>query len=310
MTPLQSCIVNKLMKEKDFDVVYLTTMNNKKNYYYYSVLAKAAVNSMYYVLKNNNKFNILLDYIFFNRKFELDSKYENVYLASIHDRYAQLVLSKVQFVNLYTFDDGFANVNYKGIYYQKIIKKSLRDKICFFLGNKYDIDKIKEKSLKHFTIYENKKNIIDNVEYLSIFENNFIDNVDSNSINSKIKFFLGQPLYELDRRFDNNYMENILSKVEVDFYFPHPRENYSFKKIKIVDSNLIFEDYLLQYMEKNPSKKIILYSFFSTVFLNINHENVKKIAIYDDCLGERYKKIYEIMMDFNVVLKPVEEIND
>ncbi len=306
-TPLQSCIVNKLMKEKDYDVVYLTTTNNKKNQYYYSVLAKAATNSMYYVLKCNNKFNSLLDYIVFNRKFELYSKYENVYLASINDRYVQLVLSKVEFINLYTFDDGFANINYNGLYYQKIIKKSFRDKIWFFLGNRYDIDQIKKKSLKHFTIYENEKNIIDNVEYLNIFENNFIDNVDSNS---EIKFFLGQPLYELDGRFDNHYMENILSKVGIDFYFPHPRENYLLKEKEIINSELIFEDYLTQYMEKNPNKKIVLYSFFSTVFLNVNHKNVKKIAIYDNFLEIKYKNIYESMKNFGVSFKSVEELNE
>ena len=162
-------------------------------------------------------------------------------------------------------------------------------------------------SCLHFSIYPNILNIIDNVKFISIYDKSKTSSFD---VGSEVSFFLGQPLFELDKKFNSIYIENLLLKIKADFYFPHPRENYSFKKIKIVDSNLIFEDYLLQYMEKNPSKKIILYSFFSTVLLNINHENVKKIAIYDDCLGERYKKIYEIMIDFNVILKPVEEIND
>ena len=63
----------------------------------------------------------------------------------------------------------------------------------------------------------------------------------------------------------------------------------------------IFESFLEGYVKQNPDKKVIVYSFFSSVMFNIvGYTNVDVIAIGNDELYEKYNFLYKLMAKFNM----------
>lgn len=58
----------------------------------------------------------------------MSKTYSEVYLSSIDNKYVQLIVSKLNYARLYTFDDGTANIIKSSAYYQEE-KKTLKTNI-------------------------------------------------------------------------------------------------------------------------------------------------------------------------------------
>lgn len=84
----------------------------------------------------------------------------------------------------------------------------------------------------HYTLYKGESNIIDNTCYLEIFNFNIkllpIEN------GKKIKIFLGQPLYNINNEFTDDYIFSILEKLKINIYFLTRKKMKFYLKILIL----------------------------------------------------------------------------
>ena len=170
VTPLQMLIAEKIIhkfKDQKFDVIVIALADNEKYRYYYKKLEKISCNSFYYVPKDG--FLGFLEYINVLKKNGFVGKYTNCFLASIDSRHFQYIISKNKNTNIYTFDDGTANIIKNSLYYINEKIPSWKKMIWNFIGIDSYMEDIKKSSKKHYTLYENVSNIIENTEYLKLF---------------------------------------------------------------------------------------------------------------------------------------------
>ncbi|WP_075167654.1 glycosyltransferase family 52 [Acinetobacter indicus] len=308
VTPLQMLIAEKIIhkfKDQKFDVIVVALADNEKYRYYYKKLEKISCNSFYYVPKDG--FLGFLEYINVLKKNGFAGKYTNCFLASINSRHLQYIISKNKNTNIYTFDDGTANIIQNSIYYTNEKISSWKKLIWQCIGIKYYMNDIKKLSKKHYTLYEGVSNIIENTEFLNLFE----------SLESgcepikKINIYLGQPLIEISDKFTEQYILKALDNLQIDYYFPHPREKLIPKgNFEIITTPLIFEDYIINFLKDNPNVRVEVYSFISSALLNVSSLlKVQCIYLYNDDFMMRYKDFYFFSKSkFNIKLKNVESI--
>lgn len=294
VTPLQMLIAKKLIQkfhDQDFDVLVVALVDNEKYRYYYNKLDEISCNSFYYVPKNG--FLGFLDYIQKLKEHGFLEKYTNCFLASIDSRHFQYIISKNKKTNIYTFDDGTANIIKNSIYYIQEKIPSWKNLIWYFIGVDLYMSDIKEKSKKHYTLYKSVSNIIENTEFLNLFEKS----KSKGKLIKKINIYLGQPLTEISDNFTEKYILSALDHLNIDYYFPHPREKTIPKgNFEIVSTYLIFEDYIIEYLAKNREVSVHVYSYISTALLNIKGlDRVEVNYIYDENLLNRYNDFYDFV---------------
>lgn len=122
---------------------------------------------------------------------------------------------------------------------------------------------IKKKTEVHFTIYKDLPNIVSNTKPIQLIKYTPPPYKKSN----EISILLGQPLYP-NKTKNQTLFQDIVNKYKFEFYFPHPRENFYIENIHYIETNLIFEHYLIDII--NEYSTINIYTFFSSVALNIN----------------------------------------
>lgn len=311
-TPLQMLIAEKIIHlsgNEHFDLVVLALNDNQKYRYYYNRLKEICDNSFYYIPRAG-----LTGFLYFLKhlkKSNINKNYNNLYLASIDARHFQYIISKNNLANVFTFDDGTANIIPSSIYYSNSTEPSKLKKIIWrSLGVKYYIEDIKVKSKKHYTIYRDAPNIINKLKFIALLPQLEL-NEKKISNDKTVKFYLGQPLSDIEEKFDHNFVEEKLKRIGIDYYFPHPREiEYPKGNFETVDSILIFEDFIITYLVENPEVKIEVYSFISSALLNVSSLlKVQCIYLYNDDFMMRYKDFYFFSKSkFNIKLKNVESI--
>lgn len=304
LTPLQMKIAKRIIEIQsiqNYKLVGLFLSQSKKYDHYFDLLKHDCEDFYIYYPKNGvSGFSALKDVYNFKKglyKSGILKDVNQIFLAAIDNRYFQLIVSGLSKVKIYTFDDGYANLNYNGSYYKSGIPNLMKKLIWWLVGVKVFTINIRNLTQKHYTIYPNKKNISKELSFVSLmeFEKKY------KAPNKKINIFLGQPLYEVNSKADDCYINNLLEKLKVDLYMPHPRENYVVKNnnLKIVNTNLICEDYVINLLAENY--EVNLFSFFSTTLLNfLAFERVGKKVIYDPNLfGD---ECYEVLKDENLSL--------
>ncbi len=267
LTPLHSLIASRIVESKnikEYDVLYVieNSVIKDKHDYYFNLISKNARKSLIqynnisdsYIKRLYKMFKLLL---FFERKYNI------VYLGQFENLSILFLLSHIFFRKLETFDDGIGNIAKKSIFYEDF-EMSLKWKV---LNIKYNRQIIRKISSKHYTIFEGHSNIIENIELISLYDGGNI--VDKTITKKHVKIFLGQPIYESDEIKNKVLAKNILDLVQPDFYFPHPRENYIVEGVSYINTNLIFEDYIIQELYANSNIYFNIFSFSSTALLNI-----------------------------------------
>lgn len=269
-TPFHLYFSLKIIQEfniKNINLVFFGDKLNKKNAYYFKKTLNFTNRSIW--------LNCDQKTIYFKREISSHLErlnYENVYLASIDSIYSQLILSKIKYNNLYTFDDGTANINKKSSYY--IDKRSLLKKIIYFLiGNRYEMNKIKKLSKSHFSIYH-QENIIKTVYYLDIYQYNkkLVNNYSCNLILGSVYSEILNDIAIKDLLFSNIMM--VINKFDGDIiYLPHPRDTKVIDSLAeyYLDTHLIFEELISTLAEKYS--KINVFSFASSSIINFNSLN-------------------------------------
>lgn len=298
-TPLQMLIANRIIQENSEDVFDLLLIingesNNKFKHYlnrlsnFCSRVLCIELNSVSGLKKINKLFGFSKEYSLFGW-----GDYSAYYLASIDNIFFHWILSKKkENSSIFTFDDGVANIFPKSLYFsEKRITWHLI--IWKLIGVNFDMHKVKAQSKLHYTIYPNKKNIIENRKNISLFVGNSINYTSSED--EIVNLFLGQPLDEINNKYNETYICKLIKKLKIDLYFPHPREKYNLNtSISIVDSDLIFEDYVIELLTNN--KKIHIFTFLSTAALNVEMiADIKINYLFDSFLMEKYYEFYSLV---------------
>lgn len=274
-TPLQARICLEIIaitEINNFDFIYFTRHQTDTDIAYFKKIKSIANNSIILYIKNNK--NLISKIFSLQRPFNNKDNYNNIYLASIDNLLFRNILKKNNNSNIYTFDDGTANIfNNSSYFSNKDSKKSAIFSKIFNLPSKSDILK---KSKKHYTIFRNFDNILPQkkLEFITIFDKN----ENSKTENEKKIFFIGQPFEEYLNNQKIIQLKKYLEKINIDYYVKHPREKKPIiKNINILDKkNDIAEIAILK--EAGQNKPLII-SAFSTVLFNIDEKMADKIYL-------------------------------
>lgn len=305
-TPLQMLIAEKIIafnSDSNFDLLVITHQNNEKFQLYFDRLGGSCINSYYYLAASGIKsYGDLL--INFSRSFRekvIQKSYDSIYLASIDNIYFQYILSKHRKARIFTFDDGTANIVKSSLYKVRPKNKYKKKILSTLLGIKYDMQSIKNRSELHYTIYNDIPNIIPNTKFIQLYKPK--SNKYKQSCNITKRILLGQPLAEISKQLKSVNISEIISVLGIDYYFPHPREHLKeISNVEIIHSNLVFEDFIVKYLENHKTVELEVYSFISTASLNVaNLDRVSSIFIYNSLIYERYKDLYTLASEkFNI----------
>jgi beta-galactosamide-alpha-2,3-sialyltransferase len=228
------------------------------------------------------------------RSFSVNN-FKKCYLASVDNDYVQLILSKISFDNLFTFDDGTANINPNSIYYNSPSYSILHKLLRKVFGIKYDIFDLKNNSKLHYSIYKKFDNIVDEVEDIDLFNAECLMENTKFKTHKYINYYIGQPLHTLNHKYDTDHILELINDIQIDFYYPHPNEDVKGISMPIVKTPLIFEEYIVKKISSNPSIVYRIYSFGSTVLFNIiDFPNVELYYLYDSKLENKLSNIYKM----------------
>ncbi len=299
-TPLQMLIAEKIVAQQpSVDLIVVALNNNEKYIYYYNNFHHPNITKQYYLFDNNkSKFFKFINIVKFNKNFKLEKFYENIYVSSIDNKYTHKILSTVNFKNLYTYDDGAANVVKNSIYFKQTFMSKLKDILFKLMGVEFNLNKIKKISRKHYTIYKGIQNIVEQTEYISIIEKK--EDNRNISVDQEIKIFLGQPLKDIDKNFDVLALKKLLVMEGINYHFRHPRETDEafFEEKK---TSYIFEDFFAKELSKY--RKVIIYTLSSTAALNIiSLDNVEVRLINNDAINIRYPDLVRLFINSGAVL--------
>lgn len=291
-TPLQVLIAEKIIElhpDEEFYGVMITPVFNNKYQYYFKKLSKKCQRVHLITTSNYSKFLIYLNVIKVKFLFH-NCSFNRIFIANINDSVVQAIVSKFHKSKLYTFDDGTLNIteaNFGTSKFESPIKKILR--VLFNFGE--TIDSLKKRSSLHYTIYPNMPNIISNIQVIKLLEKKESYNIYDDS--PAIKIMLGQPIFN-DISKNQEIINEVIKKFNIEYYFPHPRELYQIEGVKYIDTCLIFEDY---FIENLTNKNCLVYTFCSTSVLNI--ENINPIVIQSEELRIMAHQTYKIFDQFN-----------
>lgn len=302
VTPLQMVIAENIIRlnpKQQFDAIVTVYENNDKHKFYFERL-KSVCNNALYLRKDEGVYGFV-EYLKIVKESNLESKYENLYLASIDSKNFQYFISRDKKAKVYTFDDGTANIISNSLYYSNIKPSFFRRKLLSILGVKYYMQDIKKKSLMHYTIYKDVPNIVSNTKSISLYKKEAVKKGAEKT--KQVNIYLGQPLQEIDSHLDNEYILKLIEKLNIDVYYPHPREkNIPTGNFSIVDSDLIFEDYIVDFLQKDNDTHINIYSFTSSALLNLSSiKDLNLIYIHNEYLYDRFEYFYTFAKNnFNI----------
>ncbi|MDO5055571.1 MAG: glycosyltransferase family 52 [Pasteurella oralis] len=299
-TPLQVLIAEKIIEqhpnEKFFGVMIYVAKNEK--FEHYSQRLAQCCSQFFSLHQHTDRFNLLKEILLLKWKFS-GKKFEKVFVASINDIQIQFLLSSIQFNEFYTFDDGTANIVNSSLYYLPEPDTAIRKLINNGLGNKYSVEKLKKLSQAHYTIYPNFPNIIENTIAVDLFQAKH-NRIEQDNV---VNILLGQPVY-LDDKKNIELAEKVIKKFDIDFYLPHPREQYHLTDVEYIKTPLIFEDYIAQHFSH---QKCRVYTYFSSAVLNVKSENIEVIGLRIETDNPSFIACYDLL---NQVEIPVIDIRE
>lgn len=308
LTPLQMLIAEAIIKKKQLKnniLVVIAYNDNDKFRYYYNRLGSLCDESYFFLIDNSSLFNRIKAmarlklFVLSLGKYDFSS----CHLASIDCSYIQLITSGIKYKELYTFDDGTINLLEDSPYYKDKQYSFLEKLFRTGFGIKDSASSYRRKSILHYTIFKDNSNIIDHTEFISFVQSNVIQ---SSNVDKVIKIFVGQPLSEI--KVDKNTVISFLKSEKIDYYYPHPRDKVFFDNVEYIYSNRIFEDYLIGYLEYNVSVEVNVYTFFSTVVMNIKDLNrVNVISLFSSQVPDSFIGVYELFRESNIEIRTIDE---
>lgn len=220
---------------------------------------------------------------FLKKCMRIKNESNDIYFSSIDDPFIHTIISKFNFDNFYSFDDGTANYVDNSIFYA-YKSLSLRVKIKYFLmGNRVmDIDDIKDIIQCHYST-NHLPNIIRNVEQISLgySENNHSNNLsDKNFVNIYLCPHFDE-IYKYPEKVRFSFLSSLGNE---DVVIPHPRDSFNWEgggAFNLKD-NVIAEECVSGFIAKGY--KINLYGIANSTQYHYVHNKLVSNFVLD--LGE------------------------
>jgi beta-galactosamide-alpha-2,3-sialyltransferase len=286
-TPFHVAMALRIIKRFNISkpILFIIADSNRDKVLSYIESYKGDVKYFCFIKKSGSKILNFISFVYFSILCQFRG---NIYISAIHDKYALILLNFINFLNIYTYDDGIANINYTGIFFQK-------NKHKFLNWTEY---RIRMETKKHYTIFKNCQNICENTMYFSFFEKNRDYTLLSQG--KKVKIFIGQPYNEIfDERFSKDKLEKIVSTLGIDYYVQHPREKEVDLNIPCIESSGVLEEFIFDYFGKKLD--IEVYTFLSTSVLILSDcPKVTCFAIRNSFLQSKYHAIYDMYDKFKI----------
>ena len=306
ITPLQVLIAKQIIKQHSIPFIglYLPygahSKSEPKHRYYFAQLEQVCQKSAFIELNNKTwreRFATLNHIKTTLNTLDIWQKsIENVYLASIDVLFLQYVISKVTFQQLYTFDDGTANIFPNSSYFQPLPKSLPLQLFKHAVGITYpSIPSILAISKKHFTIFPHEKNIIDATHPVYLFDK--ADHQTDENLPVK-RLLLGQALDNfIGEKAYADIVETMVKAFHLDAFCPHPRENLDFSHLlPVIDSDKIIEDYLSEALQQNPQQRFEIYTFISTAVFSLKEfPRTQVFMVYTQALWDKFPDAYQFL---------------
>lgn len=305
-TPLQVLIAEKIIEmhpNEPFFGVMLSTVKNAK-FDFYQTRLEQKCQQFFAMQQHSERIQLLKEILYLKSTFR-GKEFNKVFLANINELEIQFLLSAIKFNELNTFDDGAANVVPSSIFYKEENIRLNRKLINMFLGNKYSLEKLKNLSKTHYTIYQGFPNIIKNTVYVDLINKNELSGSELET--SKVfNILLGQPIFEREDEKNIALAEKVIKAFDIDLYLPHPREKYKLDNVEYIDTNLILEDYIFQ---EFSHKKCRVYTYFSSAVINILNKspNIEVTALRVEVDNPAYIETYELFEKLGIKIIDIRE---
>jgi len=194
-------------------------------------------------------------------------------LGSIDNQIVHYLLSYLDFKQIITYDDGTANITRDSLFYKNIKLSKFKMILHFIFGRRYYRDRVVNESQVHYSIYKNRENIIDKVEFIPLFDASMID---FKPQGKTVSIFLGTVYRDIVIRSEyagllETSVLSFLHGIEDILYLPHPREESSAFSQYIIESEKIAEDIILGYL--GAGYVVDIYGFGSSAQFNVLNVN-------------------------------------
>lgn len=217
------------------------------------------------------------------------TNFQNVYLACVELPLVHHVLSCLKFKQLMTFDDGLYNLLPEKRLNQVNKINMFKSFIRALSGRKYHTHKVLSESVKHYTIFQNVQNIIDNTEYIDV-----VSVPEQNGGTQKhISILLGSVYSEIcEGQAEKENLAFLLSRLAkeraIEGYIPHPRDiNTEIVGIRTIKTDLSAEDEISALIAQGYFVEI--YGFYSTTqFILSGSRSVKNYTLRFSGMNEEY----------------------
>lgn len=316
-TPLQMLIAEKIIKshpnEKFYTIVMSHSGKNEKYDYYSSILSQKSERfySFYLEPQSQNKLFVYTSLLELKLKSLLFPPLKTIYLAHISSPEIHTLVSTYPTVEIRTFDDGSSNLLKKSAFLNNANRISTgevsRRFYELFINSTQSVKSVRERSIEHYTIFKDLKNIMDDghrkMTYLPLFDVSRLK--PSKEIKDTIKILLGSPEKEM-----KEVSEKATKHFGIKYATLHPRQRYELSNAITLQSPYIIEDYMLKEIEKNPHTHYEIYTFFSGAALTMkDFPNVSVYALKPSSLPSDYwlTPIYELFQKSDI---PILEFDD
>ena len=310
-TPLQMLIAEKIIEshpnEKFYTIVMSHSGKNEKYDYYSSILSQKSERFYSFYIEPQSQ----------NKLFELKLKsllfppLKTIYFAHISSPEIHTLVSSYPTVEIRTFDDGSSNLLKKSVFLNNANRistgKTSRKFYEIFINSTQSVKSVRERSIEHYTIFKDLKNIMDDghrkMTYLPLFDVSKLK--PSKEIRDTVKILLGSP----DKGM-KEISEKAIKHFGIKYATLHPRQRYELSNAIILQSPYIIEDYMLKEIEKNPHIRYEIYTFFSGAALTMkDFPNVSVYALKPSSLPSNYwlTPIYELFQKSDI---PILEFDD
>lgn len=207
---------------------------------------------------------------------------DGIYYASFDNMLILNFVKQNKNVPCFSFDDGLADVYTKGIYTKELAE---------FLKNK---------TLKHYTLYSSKNHVISKDKLINLDVNEVFNfPTPSDCLTGKLTIMLGEEIC-VDPKLALTFNQAYLDTLDVDVYLPHPSSRFRIDSEKVESTWLILEDYLIERLKEY--KEVEIYHFSSSASIHLkNIEGLSFIGIKIKPLNSLQKEMEEMGASFKVL---------
>jgi beta-galactosamide-alpha-2,3-sialyltransferase len=270
-TPLHSLMAKRIIEHENIDkdecvLFFYSRVMNKKYEYYFSQISTLFSESIYFYSDSRYP-----RYLIEARKILEEIEYDSLYFGNACVPYVLLALSAGKHKEVVTFDDGVQNI-FAGSPFASKYGMSLKKYLGMLpFGNKYSLQKIRNETSRHYTIYPGFKNYLsENPTPLSIFP--VVESSEGGEICSIIlgtNFKNAFPSQDLNKAY--RMLSEFSDTLEGDvYYLAHPRASGEIiRGCCNVETEKIAEEFVGEMYAKY--RRINLYGFCSSAQLNLAH---------------------------------------